>query len=167
MPAGMKPSVQKCLEEMEPFWKNHNTGVRNLNHHHICSEKQRKSINCSHFKPLFFSQIMNWSPLWRRICCHWMRSRRLPLGWSGFSKNWPSCAWLYPRMTLSLQLRMNGWPSALSSTSSCSASTCLFWSCMLVLCCHSGPDGALPDHTIRDIMIFPILWVKAFPTCCI
>lgn len=97
---------------------------------------------------------MSLSPHWTRICCPWMRSRMLPLDWIGFSRSCFPSAWRYPRRTASLRPRPTGWPSALSSTATCSAFTWWFWPCMPGLCCCSGPVGASPDTAIRDRITF-------------
>lgn len=88
---------------------------------------------------------MNWRLLQRKTCCPWTRTREAPLGWTGFSRSWPSSILPCPRRTQSPQPRLIGWTSAPSWTTSCSGFTCWFWSCMLGLCCCSGWAGALPD----------------------
>lgn len=102
------------------------------------------------YSSFFPPQTTNWSRHWRRICYPWLRSRKLPLGWSGFSRSSPRSVWPYRRMTQSLRLRPTGSPSAPGWMSSCSAFTSSSWPCTPGPCYCSGPVGASPNHKITS-----------------
>lgn len=116
------------------------------------------------FRPCI--QTTNFSLHWRRTYCPCLRSRKLPLGWSGSYRNLRSFVRPYHRTTRSRRLRMIGSPCAPSWTSSSSAFTSSSWQCMLALFFSSGPAGASPNHTPCDPFPDWVTYDLCFPMMC-